>query len=153
MVCCWCWLLNEQGQSCWWISLYTYWFLSISAKLIYYFFLDKLGCLCATSGLSGLSNVRRSQVHWMNCPCSPTLRYIYVYKYFTKLFKKSIIHARLLKGTVPEVIRYLSFFLNVFKSCYGIGNNVWKFQVSMMKIVPVARIWSLWAIHIIMTRP
>ena len=30
----------------------------------------------------------------------------------------------------------------MFKNYYGIGNNVWKFQVSMIKIVPVARIWS-----------
>ena len=34
------------------------------------------------------------------------------------------------------------FFLILIKNCYGIGNNVWKFQVSMMKIVPVSRIWS-----------
>ena len=35
------------------------------------------------------------------------------------------------------------FFLVVINYCYGIGNNVWKFQVSTMKILPVARIWSL----------
>ena len=29
-------------------------------------------------------------------------------------------------------------FFIVIKNCYGIGNNVWKFQVSKMKIVPVA---------------
>ena len=29
-----------------------------------------------------------------------------------------------LKGIVPEVIRFSSFFLIVFKNCYGIGNNV-----------------------------
>ena len=55
------------------------------------------------------------------------------------------------KGTVPEVIRYI-YFLIVFKDCYGIWNNVWKFQVSMMKIVTVARIWSACVIRIIMTR-
>ena len=32
-------------------------------------------------------------------------------------------YSKLLKGTVPEVIRFLSFFI-VFKNCYGIGNNV-----------------------------
>ena len=36
-----------------------------------------------------------------------------------------------------------------FKNRYGIWNNVWKFQVSTMKIVPVARIWSLGVIRII----
>ena len=36
-----------------------------------------------------------------------------------------------------------------FKNRYGIGNNVWKFQVSTMKIVPVARIWSLGVTRII----
>ena len=56
------------------------------------------------------------------------------------------------KATVLEVIRFLSFFLIVFKNCYGIGNNVWKFQVSTMKIVPVAHIWSLCIIRIIMTQ-
>ena len=29
-----------------------------------------------------------------------------------------------LKGTVPEVIRFSSYFLTEFKNCYGIGNNV-----------------------------
>ena len=36
-----------------------------------------------------------------------------------------------------------------FKNSHGIGNNVWKFQVSTMKIVPVARIWSLGVTRII----
>ena len=43
------------------------------------------------------------------------------------------------KGTVPAVIRFF-FFLIMCKNCYGIGNNVLKFQVATMKIVPVARI-------------
>ena len=43
-------------------------------------------------------------------------------------------------------------FLIVINNCYGIGKNVWKFQVSMMKIVPVACIWSLCIIRIIMTK-
>ena len=38
------------------------------------------------------------------------------------------------KGTVPEVIIYLLIFLIVFKNCYVIENNVWKFQVSTIKI-------------------
>ena len=38
------------------------------------------------------------------------------------------------------------------KNCYGIVNNVWKFQVSTMKILPVARIWSSCGIRIIMTQ-
>ena len=58
----------------------------------------------------------------------------------------------LTKETVPEVIIFLSFFLIVFNNCYGIGNNVWKFQVSTMKIVPVACIWSLCIIRITMTQ-
>ena len=37
------------------------------------------------------------------------------------------------------------------KFFYGIGNTVWKFQVSTMKIVPVARIWNSF-IHIMMTQ-
>ena len=37
----------------------------------------------------------------------------------------------------------------LFKNRYGIGNNVWKFQVFTMKIVPVARIWSLGITRII----
>ena len=56
------------------------------------------------------------------------------------------------KGTVLEVIRFSSFFKNVFKNYYGIGNNVWKFQVSTMKIVLVASIWSSCVISIIMTQ-
>ena len=56
-----------------------------------------------------------------------------------------------LKGTVFAVIRFLSFFLIVIKNCYGIRNHVWKFQISTMKIVPVAHIWSLCVIRIIMT--
>ena len=30
----------------------------------------------------------------------------------------------------------------MIKNCNGISNNVWKFQVSMMKILPMASIWS-----------
>ena len=41
-------------------------------------------------------------------------------------------------------------FLIVFKNCYGIRNYAWKFQVSTMKIVPVASIWSLCIIRIMM---
>ena len=37
----------------------------------------------------------------------------------------------------------------LFKNRYGIGINVWKFQVSTMKIVHVARIWSLGVTRII----
>ena len=55
------------------------------------------------------------------------------------------------KGTVLVVIK-LSFFLIVIKNCYGIANNIWKFQVSKMKIVPVAGIWSSCVISIIMTQ-
>ena len=54
------------------------------------------------------------------------------------------------KGTVFAVIRFLTFFL-IIKNHYIIGNNVWKFQVSTMKIVPVARIWSSCVIRIIKT--
>ena len=60
------------------------------------------------------------------------------------------IHSQRVKDTVTEIIRFISFFfLLLFKNCYGIGNNVWKLQVSTMKIVPVARIWSSFVIHII----
>ena len=57
-----------------------------------------------------------------------------------------------LKMTVKEGIRFEEFFLIVCKNCYGSGNNVWKFQVSMMKIVPMACIWSSFVICIMMTR-
>ena len=56
----------------------------------------------------------------------------------------------LLKDTIPVEIRF-DFFLIVIQKFYGIGNNVWKFQVSTMKIVPVECIWSLCIIRIIMT--
>ena len=42
-------------------------------------------------------------------------------------------------GTILVVIRFLSFILIVIKNCYGARNNVWKFQVSTLKIVPVVR--------------
>ena len=38
----------------------------------------------------------------------------------------------------------------LINNCYGIGNNVWKFQVSLMKIMPLAHIWSLCVIGGIM---
>ena len=40
----------------------------------------------------------------------------------------------------------------MIKNCYGIRNNVWKFQVSMMKIVPVSCIWSSCIIRIMKTQ-
>ena len=40
----------------------------------------------------------------------------------------------------------------VINNYYGIGNNAWKFQVSTMKIVSVARIWSLCVIRMMMTQ-
>ena len=42
-----------------------------------------------------------------------------------------------LRGPYLVVIRFLSFFLIVIKNCYGIGINVWKFEASTMKIVPL----------------
>ena len=57
-----------------------------------------------------------------------------------------------LRGLYRQVIRGSSFFLMSFKNRYGIGNNVWKFQVSTIKIVPVARIWSLGVTRIIMSQ-
>ena len=54
-----------------------------------------------------------------------------------------------LRGPYQQVIRGSSFFLMSFKNRYSIGNNDWKFQVSTMKIVPVARIWSLGVMRII----
>ena len=56
------------------------------------------------------------------------------------------------KVTVLEIIRFLWFFLIEFKNCYGIRNKIWKFQVSTMKIVPVACIWSSCIIRIMMTQ-
>ena len=51
------------------------------------------------------------------------------------------------------MIWFLSFvFFILIKNYYGIGNNVWKFPVSTMKIVPVACIWSSCGIRIMMTR-
>ena len=32
------------------------------------------------------------------------------------------------------------FFFKLFKHCYGVRNNVWKFQVYTIKIVPVAHL-------------
>ena len=46
----------------------------------------------------------------------------------------------LVKETVLDVIRFLYIFFLVIKNCYGIWNNIWKFQVSTMKTVPM----SLW---------
>ena len=43
-------------------------------------------------------------------------------------------------------------FLIFIHNHYGVGNNVWKFQVSTIKIEPVACIWSLWVISIMMTQ-
>ena len=40
------------------------------------------------------------------------------------------------------------FVLIFINNCYDIENNAWKFQVSMMKIVPVARIWNSWVVRI-----
>ena len=47
---------------------------------------------------------------------------------------------------------FIIFLLIAIKNCYGIGNNVWKFQVSTMKIVPVSHIWSSCFICILMTQ-
>ena len=50
---------------------------------------------------------------------------------------------RLFKGTWAHAIMSIfafRFFLH--HSCYGVGNNVWKFVVSMMKIESVACIWN-----------
>ena len=54
-----------------------------------------------------------------------------------------------LRGPYRQVIKGSSFFLMSFKNRYSIRNNVWKFQVSTMKIVPVACIWSLGVTRII----
>ena len=53
------------------------------------------------------------------------------------------------KDTVLVVIRFHLLFI-VIHNCYGIRNNTWKFHVSTMKIVPVARIWSSCVIHMMM---
>ena len=57
-----------------------------------------------------------------------------------------------LRGPYQQVIRGSSFFLMSFKNRYSIGNNVWKFQVSTMKIVSMAHIWSLGVTRIIMSQ-
>ena len=60
--------------------------------------------------------------------------------YHPPMAKCITIRVPVCKGNVLVVIRFLSFFLIVIKIHYDIGNNVWKFQVSTMKIVPVAAI-------------
>ena len=46
-----------------------------------------------------------------------------------------------MKGTIfGGNLIFIIFFKIMIKNCYGIGNNVGKFQVSIMKIMPVARI-------------
>ena len=42
-------------------------------------------------------------------------------------------------------------FLYLIHNRYGVGNNVWKFQLAMTIIEPVARIWSSCIISIMMT--
>ena len=56
-----------------------------------------------------------------------------------------------LRRAPAETDFFLRLYLNVINNCYDIGNNVWKFHVSTMKIVPVARIWSSCVIRIMMT--
>ena len=79
------------------------------------------------------------------------IKYFHLNKHFF-IFSFFVFSNGSLNGPASEVIRFLSFFFIVFKNCYGIRNNVLKFQVSTMKIAPVARIWSWCVIHIIMTQ-
>ena len=45
-----------------------------------------------------------------------------------------------LRGQYKFIVGVWHIFLILSNNCYGIVNNVWKFQVSTMKIVPVAPI-------------
>ena len=65
--------------------------------------------------------------------------------------KKFFIVVFPIRGLYLQQLDFYSFILIVIKNCYGIGNNVWKFQISTMKIVPVACIWSSCIIFIMMT--
>ena len=44
------------------------------------------------------------------------------------------------------------FFSTLLHNCYGVRNNVWKFQTFMMKIEPVVCIWSSCIISIMITQ-
>ena len=48
-----------------------------------------------------------------------------------------------LRGHSTFIIKTLHIFLMKIHDLYGDGSNVRKFQVSMMKIEPLARIWNL----------
>ena len=81
---------------------------------------------------------------WLTENLHKQKHYLHVFLYYFSvkcIIKKNYLlpHGPL-KGTVPVEIRFLAFFLNVIKIHYGVGNNVQKFQVSTMKIVPVAHI-------------
>ena len=57
------------------------------------------------------------------------------------------------RGESKLIVDFFGIFVLIFIiNCYGIGNNVWKFQVSTMKIVPVARVWSICVIRMMIYR-
>ena len=76
----------------------------------------------------------------------------YKIKFFI-IFIKRFFPSMNIKGSVRAEIRFLRFFVLItIKNYYGIWKNVWKFQVSTMKIVAVASIWISCVISIMITQ-